>query len=226
MTTLVVISAGMRRPSTTRILADELSAAVSARLPGPLTVTNVEVRDYAQAIIDALLGGFTHSDLDEAITAVEDADALIAVSPTFQGSYSGLFKSFIDLLPPNDLAHKPVLLGATGSSERHSLIIDHAMRPLFSYLRTMTVPTGVYLTTGTLGEENRGLRARINRAADELAAFVKLNAATRGPLPAAAGDESTTTAIELDQAHAELGLSPAGPGDGTLERMLRTLGRG
>lgn len=224
MTTLTVVSAGMRAPSTTRVLADELTEAVCARLPGPLTVTSIEVRDYAQAITDALLGGFTHPSLAEVIASVKDADALIVVSPTFQGSYSGLFKSFIDLLPPTDLMHKPVLLGATGSSKRHSLVIEHAMRPLFSYLRTMTTPTGVYMTTSALGGKNENVRAHIDRAADELAAFVRLNATTRNPLSAAAADDPAAMAIEMDQAQAELHLHRSERIDSAFDEVVRTLG--
>ena len=72
------------------------------------------------------------------------ADALIAVSPIFSGSYSGLFKTFFDVLEPETLAGKPVLIGATGGTARHSLALEHALRPLFSYLHAVVVPTAVY----------------------------------------------------------------------------------
>ncbi len=101
-----------------------------------------------------------------AIEKVIGADALIAVTPVFSGSYSGLFKSFFDNLDVNALDGKPVLVGATGGSARHSLMLDHAMRPLFSYLHASVVPTGVMAATEDFGTP--GLDRRIDRAAAEL----------------------------------------------------------
>lgn len=98
------------------------------------------------------------------------ADALIVVTPVFSASYSGLFKSFFDVLDKDALAGKPVLIAATGGSARHSLVLDHALRPLFSYLRAVVVPTGVYAASEDWGAE--GLDGRIERAAGELVALL------------------------------------------------------
>ena len=88
--------------------------------------------------------GFPSGRLSTLIDEVTDADALIAVSPIFSGSYSGLFKTFFDVLEPETLAGKPVLIGATGGTARHSLVLEHALRPLFTYLQAVVIPTGVY----------------------------------------------------------------------------------
>ena len=181
-TSIVVISAGLGVPSSSRLLADQLAAAVErrARESGlePL-VTVYELRDLAVDIANNLVTGYAAPRLAEAIDAVERADALIAVTPVFSASYSGLFKSFVDVLDPKALEGKPVLLGATGGSERHSMVVDVAMRPLFTYLRTRIVPTAVFaapMDWGSGGAGGRaeaaagGLTARIERAAGELAA--------------------------------------------------------
>jgi FMN reductase len=98
---------------------------------------------------------------------------VVAVSPIFAASYSGLFKSFFDVLDADALAGTPVLLGATGGTERHSLALEHALRPLFAYLRAVTVPTAVYAATSDFGTaEADGLDERIGRAAGELATLV------------------------------------------------------
>jgi FMN reductase len=171
MTSLVVVSAGLRVPSTTAQLADQLSAAAARELgllESPVEVTRIEVRDHAHAIADALLTGFPIGELAEAISRIGEADALVLVTPTFQASYSGLFKSFFDLIP--SLAGVPVLLAATGGTERHSLVLDYALRPLVSYLGGVTVPTGVYAATADLGGPGAPkLGMRIDRAAAELA---------------------------------------------------------
>lgn len=188
--TVVVVSAGLRVPSTTRLLADQLGAAAAAALASeayPVVVKTVEVRDHAHAIMDALLTGFSTGELREALDLVRAADALVLVTPTFQASYSGLFKSFMDLIEEGQLRGVPVLLAATGGTERHSLTIEYALRPLVAHLGALAVPTGVYAATGDLGGAAApGLTARIERAASELAALVG-----GGPVVAKARDEWT-----------------------------------
>jgi FMN reductase len=99
---------------------------------------------------------------------VASADGIIAVTPVFSASYSGLFKMFFDALDPDSLTGTPMLIGATAGSARHSLVLDHAMRPLFTYLRAVVVPTGVFAATEDFG--THGLADRIARAAAEFAA--------------------------------------------------------
>lgn len=171
--TLTVISAGLRSPSSTRMLADRLAQAARAALSRAgedVEVHLVEVREHAHAIADALLTGFPTGELADALRAVTSADALVVVTPTFQASYSGLFKSFMDLIEEGTLRGIPVILAATGGSERHSLVVEHALRPLFSYLRAVPVPTGVYAATSDFGDS--ALDSRIARAADDLADIV------------------------------------------------------
>ena len=146
----------------------------------------IELRDLAHDIVNALLTGFPAPALHEAIEQVLRADALIAVTPLFSGSYNGLFKSFFDVLDAGALAGKPVLIAATGGTARHSLALEHAIRPLFSYLRAMTVPTAVFAATGdwgTAGGSTDGLTARIDRAGAELAALVEQRKPAAEPDP-------------------------------------------
>ncbi|GAA1220239.1 CE1759 family FMN reductase [Rhodoglobus aureus] len=142
-------------------------------------MTVIELRDLAHDVTNNLLTGFPSAKLDEAIRAVTGADGLIAVTPIFTTSYSGLFKSFIDILDPQSLADLPVLLGATGGTDRHSLSIDYTLRPLFTYLHAVAVPTGVYAASadwGGGGESGSStLPTRIARAAGELAALVAVS---------------------------------------------------
>ncbi len=167
---LVVVSAGLSVPSSTRLLADRLAAATAGRAPAEVQV--VELRDLAVEIAHTFTNGFPGRNLAAAFDAVAAADGLIAVTPVFSASYSGLFKSFFDALSVTDenaLAGKPVLIGATGGTARHSLVLDHALRPLFAYLKAVVVPTGVYAASEDWGAE--GLDGRIERAAGELAAL-------------------------------------------------------
>jgi FMN reductase len=174
---LVVVSAGLGVPSSTRLLGDRLAAVVMERFgAGAAEVQVVEVRDLAVEIAHHFTNGFPGPRLSSGLDAVKAADGLIAVTPVFSASYSGLFKSFFDVLDRDALVGKPVLVAAAGGSARHSLVLDHALRPLFSYLRAVVVPTGVYAASedwgsgGPAGAE--GLAGRIERAAGELAGLM------------------------------------------------------
>ncbi|MEU6448988.1 FMN reductase [Streptomyces sp. NPDC048594] len=168
---LVVVSAGLSVPSSTRLLADRLAAATAGQTSAEVRV--IELRDLAVEIAHTFTSGFPAPPLADAFAAVAEADGLIVVTPVFSASYSGLFKSFFDALSVTDedaLAGKPVLIGATGGTARHSLVLDHALRPLFAYLKAVVVPTGVYAASEDWGAE--GLDGRTARAAGELAALM------------------------------------------------------
>jgi FMN reductase len=171
---LVVVSAGLSRPSSTRLLADRLSAAAvtaAAGLGVRLDVRVLELRDLAHDVTDHLLTGFPPAALKDALDAVHAADAVIAVTPVFNASYSGLFKSFFDVVDKDALRDKPVLIAATGGTARHSLALEHALRPMFAYLQAVVVPTAVFAASEDWGGDDGAgqLRGRIGRAAGELA---------------------------------------------------------
>jgi FMN reductase len=173
--TLAVLSAGLSTPSSTRLLADRLTAATEGALRErgeDVTVVVVELRELARALADHLVTGFPGPALRAALETVSGADALIAVTPIFSASYSGLFKTFVDVLEQGALTGTPVLLAATAGSARHSLALEHALRPLFSYLHATVVPTAVYAATEDWGGEAAEFVGRIDRAAGELAALL------------------------------------------------------
>jgi FMN reductase len=170
MTRILAVSAGLSVPSSTRLLTERLADAVRADLGHDAEVELVELRPLAHALADHLLTGFPNAELEEVLEKVRLADGLIMVTPVFSASFSGLFKMFVDVLEPGLLIGKPVLIGATAGTSRHSLVLDHALRPLFAYLRAVVVPTGVFAATEDFGDH--GLEQRVERAAGELAALV------------------------------------------------------
>ena len=173
--TVAVVSAGLSVPSSTRLLADRLAAATATALRDhgiEPQLRVVELREHARDLADHLVTGFPNAELRPALDAVVGADALIAVTPIFAASYSGLFKTFFDVVDEGALAGKPVLLGATAGTARHSLALDHALRPLFAHLRAIAVPTGVLAATEDWGSTDSGLAQRIERAGRELADLV------------------------------------------------------
>ena len=175
---IAVVSAGLSKPSSTRMLADRLADATRARLEAQgfeVSVDTFELRDTAQDVTNNLLTGFPSPGLEKVIEQVTTADALIAVTPVFTTSYNGLFKSFFDVIDNEALVDMPVLIGATAGTARHSLVLDYALRPLFTYLHAVVVPTGVFAASsdwGGGGDKVTPLHDRIERAAGELAPLV------------------------------------------------------
>ncbi|MFV2114888.1 FMN reductase [Micromonospora sp. LOL_025] len=184
--TLAVVSAGLGRPSSTRLLADQLAAATRdelARRGDDVDVRPVELREHAHDIVNHLLTGFPSPALREVLDTVTGADGLIAVTPIFHASYNGLFKSFFDLVESGALADRPVLAGATGGTARHSLALEHALRPMFAHLRSVVVPTAVFAAPEdwSAGAADGALRARIVRAGSELAEQIHRRSPSTGP---------------------------------------------
>ncbi|NLF06036.1 MAG: FMN reductase [Actinomycetales bacterium] len=180
---IAVVTAGLREPSSTRMLADRLAEAAALAMSergAQVELDVVDVRLYAGAMTNALLTGVEATELTAALRRVTSADAVIAVTPIFSGSYNGLFKMFFDLLGEDALTGTPVLLGATAGTPRHSLAVDHALRPLFAYLRALVVPTAVFAATDDFGQVGSGKRSddvaplaqRVTRAGGELADLV------------------------------------------------------
>lgn len=168
---IAVVSAGLGEPSSTKLLADRLrDATLSALTAHGQTAEAVDVvlRPLAQDIALHMLTHNPSEALGAAIEEVVDAEAIIAVTPTFNMSYSGLFKSFFDVIEEGQLASIPTALGATGGSARHSMVMDTAMRPMFAYLKAQVVPTGVFAASEDWGTAS-GLDRRIAREGQELA---------------------------------------------------------
>lgn len=180
---LVAVSAGLTQPSSTRLLTDRLVEATVRAAGDKVNVEEVEVevvelRDLATEIANNFVTGFAGRALRSAQEAVTSADGLIAVTPIFTASYSGLFKSFFDVLDPEALEGKPTLIAATGGTPRHSLALEHALRPMFAYLHAVVAPTAVYAAAEDWGNDD-GLPDRIRRAATELSGLMSHRAPAR-----------------------------------------------
>lgn len=168
---IAVVSAGLGEPSSTKLLADRLRDATLQALAdcgAHAEAVDVVLRPLAQDIAAHMVTHNATEALSAAIREVIDADAIIAVTPTFNMSYSGLFKSFFDGIEEGQLASIPTALAATGGSARHSMVMDTAMRPMFAYLKAQVVPTGVFAASEDWGADS-GLDRRIAREGKELA---------------------------------------------------------
>jgi len=166
---LAVVSAGTGDPSSTRLLADrtaERSTALAAGHGHTVTVSVIDLREIAADISTALVSQLVTPKLQQAITALGQADGVIAAAPVYKAGPSGLFTSFFGVLDNDLLIAKPVVLAATAGTARHALVADDAMRPMFAYLRAMTVPTSLFAAPEDWSDP--ALAKRIDRAAREL----------------------------------------------------------
>ncbi|AYD01230.1 FMN reductase [Neorhizobium sp. NCHU2750] len=177
---LVGFSGSYGRPSKTSALVAYVAELACARY-------GLEKAVYDLADVGDSLGvAKTQFDLDpagaEVMSAVVEADLLVIGSPTYKGSYPGMFKHFIDLIDPQQLRGKPVLITATGGGERHALMVEHQLRPLFGFFMAHTIPTAIYASNNDFsGHEiaSPALQERIGFAVDELQAFVHMGRGRR-----------------------------------------------
>ena len=170
---VAVISAGVSDPSSTQMLADRLtqrSLESMRAIDCAGSAHGVQLAPLAVEIAQATVTGLIPDSLQASIEQIGLADAIIACTPVYKAGISGLFKSFVDLLDNDLLIAKPALLAATAGSGRHALVIDQQMRPLFGYMRALTLPTSVFAAPEDWGAAALG--DRIARAATELAVTV------------------------------------------------------
>jgi len=170
---LVVINAGVSDPSSTRMLADRIAQKSLDRLSVAGFATSLSIIDLAPLAVDiakAIVAGFPGEKVQAAIDTLARADAVIAATPVYKAGISGLFKSFIDLIDNDLLIAKPVVLAATAGTARHAMVGDEQMRPLFAFLRAMTMPTSVFAAPEDWAAPELG--TRIDRVAGELTQFV------------------------------------------------------
>jgi FMN reductase len=177
---LVVASAGTGDPSSTRLLADrtaERAVALAGEHGNTVTVSAVELREISADVSTALVSQLARPKLEKAIAALGEADGIIASTPVYKAGPSGLFMSFFDVLDNDLLIGKPVVLAATAGTARHALVADDQMRPLFAYLRTLTVPTSLFAAPEDWSDP--ALNKRIGRAARELVLLMESGFARR-----------------------------------------------
>lgn len=143
---VVAVSGSLHAPSKTTALVHEIVRVLERTLDGAVEVRTrfVELSVSGPAFAGALRRDQLSLEAEEELRAIEAADLLIVASPVYRASFTGLFKHLFDFVGQYSLIDKPVLLAATGGSDRHALIIEHQFRPLFSFFQALTLPIGVY----------------------------------------------------------------------------------
>jgi FMN reductase len=188
LSSIVGVAGNITRPSRTASLVSAILREVAAS--GEVHSQLLELVDIGpelfQSVVPEPFESFASRRLSprarSAIQAIEGADALVVGTPVYKGSYTGALKHLFDLIPPNALAGKPVLLAATGGTPLHGLVIEHQLRPLFGFFKALTIPASIFALEGDfLGHsvEQPALLERVRRAADEITDVLAMRVARR-----------------------------------------------
>ncbi len=190
---IVGFAGSSSRPSRTRILVEAVANAAAARTGAATEIYDLtEIHPSLGATLDPRQAP---PDLVALIETITNADALIVGSPVYKGTYTGLFKHLFDLIEPKALKDKPIVLTATGGSERHALVLDHGLRPLSAFFSADILATGLYASEADFTDyqpTSPVLLSRIDRTVDELT--WRLVSAARPELPGGRAAEPLLTA--------------------------------
>jgi len=180
---IVGISGNLTRPSRTRTLVQEILRQAEGRGLGSGTL--YDLVDAGPELGAAVQRGNLPPAPERVLSAIEESDALVVATPVYKAAYTGLFKHLFDLIDPKVLEGRPVILAATGGSDRHALVIEHHLRPLFAFFRAHAVPTGLYATNADFspeGDLTEAMAGRIAPAIDQLDAWLRApEVRTAGP---------------------------------------------
>jgi FMN reductase len=185
---VVGVAGNITRPSRTASLVSAILSEVAAS--GGVQSHLIELVDIGpelfQSVVPEPFESFASRRLSpsarSAIQAIEAADALVVGTPVYKGSYTGALKHLFDLIPPNALAGKPVLLAATGGTPLHGLVVEHQLRPLFGFFKALTIPASIFALESDFqgySVEQPALVERVRRAADEITELLAVRAARR-----------------------------------------------
>lgn len=178
---IVGFSGSLNAPSKTRALVDLALAKASTRYG--VATESYDLTELLPSLLSQAAGlGPLDASGRALIDSILSADALVVGSPVYKGSYTGLFKHVFDLIDPLALAGKPILLTATGGGDKHALVIEHHLRPLFGFFEAATLPTGIYAGAADFTDgkpTSPALLSRLDRAIDQLSPWLGWQAAER-----------------------------------------------
>ncbi|WP_099487169.1 FMN reductase [Stenotrophomonas maltophilia] len=184
---IVAVSGGLQRPSRAATLAEHLLGLIGENMRSEQQL--IELGELAPQLAGALWRSQLPEAVERQLVAVEQADVLVVSTPVYRGSYTGLFKHFFDFIHQDALVDTPILLAATGGSERHALVIDHQLRPLFSFFQARTLPLGIYATDRDFAGgrvHNEALIQRARLAVQRAMPLLALSHRAAPPVPRAA----------------------------------------
>lgn len=149
MTTVTIIAGGHKIDSR---LTGILQFAVDYLGKKNVAVHIIQVHQLPSAAL--ITADFMNKDIIAARQKVEQSNGVIVLSPVFQASYSGIIKTFLDLLPQKSLRNKAILPLMLGGSIAHLLVMDYALKPVLVNLGATNLLTGAYVTDNQIAKKD------------------------------------------------------------------------
>jgi FMN reductase len=148
----------------------------------PIETHLIKLNELGPSFAGSLSRAGLPEKVERELQRIETADLLVVASPVYRASFTGLFKHLFDFVDQYALVDTPILLAATGGSERHALIIEHQFRPLFSFFQALTLPLGIYAHDSDFTDyrvSSDFLRDRIRKVIDRSLPLITSNIAEK-----------------------------------------------
>lgn len=193
---VVAVSGSLTAPSRTTALVEAIADAVGRAVPAETHV--ITLHELGPHLGGALTRKQLPPAAEDELQRIENADLLVVASPVYRASFTGLFKYLFDFVDQYALVDTPVLLAATGGSERHALIIEHQLRPLFGFFQSLALPVGVYAHDSDFTDyriSDESLAERIEKAVSRALPLVRSSFEEREAIERALAGEDVAESL-------------------------------
>ncbi|MBA2873728.1 NADPH-dependent FMN reductase [Thermaerobacillus caldiproteolyticus] len=151
MANIVLISGSPSKNSKTASITNQLQKELIERNH---RTSLIDVRELPAE--DLLYGNFNSKAITHTHELIRHADAVIVLSPVYKGSYTGILKAFLDLLPEKIFAGKVIAPVVTGGTIAHLLSIEYALKPIFSIMGAKEILHGVFILDTNIQRNEKG----------------------------------------------------------------------
>jgi FMN reductase len=196
---VVGVSGSLKAPSRTIALVDAIIGSIGEHLD--VEPLHIRINEVGPSFAGTLKRSELPDAVEAALQAIESADVLVVASPVYRASFTGLFKHLFDFVDQYALVDTPILLAATGGSERHALIIEHQFRPLFGFFQALTLPVGVYAHDSDFTDyqiSSIRLQERLEKAVVKAIPLIRSNVAEKEEIARTLAGEGEPVEESLD----------------------------
>jgi FMN reductase len=196
---VVGVSGSLKAPSRTIALVDAIIGSIGEHLD--IEPLHIRINEIGPSFAGTLKRSELPDAVEAALQAIESADVLVVASPVYRASFTGLFKHLFDFVDQYALVDTPILLAATGGSERHALIIEHQFRPLFGFFQALTLPVGVYAHDSDFTDyqiSSIRLQERLEKAVVKAIPLIRSNVAEKEEIARTLAGEGEPVEESLD----------------------------
>jgi FMN reductase len=196
---VVGVSGSLKAPSRTIALVDAIIDSLGEHLE--VEPLHIRINEIGPSFAGTLKRSELPDEVESALQAIETADVLVVASPVYRASFTGLFKHLFDFVDQYALVDTPILLAATGGSERHALIIEHQFRPLFGFFQALTLPVGVYAHDSDFTDyqiSSIRLQERLEKAVVKAIPLIRSNVAEKDEIARTLAGEGEPVEEPLD----------------------------